>query len=263
MTNERDQLLKAQNLIKAKKYSEARILLNTIPTNPTARKWLAKLEEIAPEFGDPFENVKPKNTKEQKEEKKKSGCVNNVIVICFVVLALAYFASRQNNTLPQNTSTRNQSNSQVQPREGTTLDNPFSSGSNGAILDGNFKTLALYRNVDNVVHSMNMFNSDPDPGTEWVLARVQFQCTLPRTDTCRVSAIDMRLSGKLGEIYDDEMFAVIDNAFEGEIVGGNQTSGLVGFIVEEQDSDFVLIVDEIGRGRKYFAIEEERWTGSR
>src|SRR5688572_15896043 len=41
-------LQKAKALIQQKQYAQARKLLHGIPNNPTARKWLAKLDEIAP-----------------------------------------------------------------------------------------------------------------------------------------------------------------------------------------------------------------------
>lgn len=39
----------ARELIKEKQYAEARAILRTIKTDPTAQRWLAKLDEIAPE----------------------------------------------------------------------------------------------------------------------------------------------------------------------------------------------------------------------
>lgn len=54
MANER--LAQARDLIKAKRYQEARQVLKVIADHPTARTWLAKLDEIAPEVpeDDPF-----------------------------------------------------------------------------------------------------------------------------------------------------------------------------------------------------------------
>jgi len=43
----RERMLQAREHIKAKRYDEARAILKTID-HPTARKWLAKLNEIAP-----------------------------------------------------------------------------------------------------------------------------------------------------------------------------------------------------------------------
>lgn len=38
----------ARELLQEKRYQEARSLLQTIPSDPTAQKWLAKLDQIAP-----------------------------------------------------------------------------------------------------------------------------------------------------------------------------------------------------------------------
>jgi len=46
----------AKELIEENNYSLARALLLTVKNNPTATKWLAKLDQIAPmdDYGDPF-----------------------------------------------------------------------------------------------------------------------------------------------------------------------------------------------------------------
>ncbi len=48
-TTELDILKQARDAILAKNYGLARLLLNTIPREPRAQKWLAKLDEIAPD----------------------------------------------------------------------------------------------------------------------------------------------------------------------------------------------------------------------
>lgn len=45
-------LQQAQELLKNKHYAQARQLLESIPTDPTAQKWLSKLDQIAPKNGD-------------------------------------------------------------------------------------------------------------------------------------------------------------------------------------------------------------------
>jgi uncharacterized protein YqgQ len=48
MNAPREKLEQAQQFLKNKQYSQARQLLETIPTDPTAQKWLSKLDQIAP-----------------------------------------------------------------------------------------------------------------------------------------------------------------------------------------------------------------------
>ncbi len=45
----------ARELIKDKQYAEARAILRTMPKDPTAQRWLTKLDEIAPEVEFPSE----------------------------------------------------------------------------------------------------------------------------------------------------------------------------------------------------------------
>ncbi len=54
MATERDQLIQAQVLLKAGKFDEARPILESLPGNPTARKWLAKIDEVGADLEDPF-----------------------------------------------------------------------------------------------------------------------------------------------------------------------------------------------------------------
>ena len=50
MPTEGEQLQRARDLIVQKQFDQARLILLDIPHNVTAQKWLAKLEEIAPEL---------------------------------------------------------------------------------------------------------------------------------------------------------------------------------------------------------------------
>jgi hypothetical protein len=50
---EREKLLAARNLLEQKRYEEARALLMSIAHHPTAAKWLAKLDDIAPRASTP------------------------------------------------------------------------------------------------------------------------------------------------------------------------------------------------------------------
>jgi outer membrane protein assembly factor BamD (BamD/ComL family) len=49
MANEQERLKKAQQLLQNKDYAAARTLLETISSNPTAKKWLAQLDKISQE----------------------------------------------------------------------------------------------------------------------------------------------------------------------------------------------------------------------
>ena len=138
----------------------------------------------------------------------------------------------------------------------TSEDAPFGTRNNpyaglGEIRDGRFKVNSIQENMTAAVERMNMFNSDPDTGQEWVIANVTFYCDLPADDTCNTSAIDFELVGENGEVYNAELFAVIDDEFGGEIFGGGQITGNVGYIVDSSDSKLLVVINDLGR-RTYF-----------
>lgn len=62
MATERDKLQQAHTLIKQRQFDAARLILLEIPDHPTAQKWLAKLEEIAPTGTGPVSPTAPDST---------------------------------------------------------------------------------------------------------------------------------------------------------------------------------------------------------
>jgi WD40 repeat protein len=131
---------------------------------------------------------------------------------------------------------------------------PYSFGSPHEIRDGRLQVNRLRRNMSADVQRMNMFNSEPELDEEWILVNVTFYCDLPADQICNSSAIYFELVGDSGEIYDTELFTVIDNAFGGEIFGGGEVTGEVGFIIKKSDTDLLLIVNDLG-DRDFFATE--------
>jgi len=123
----------------------------------------------------------------------------------------------------------------------------------GTVRDGRFQVNSIQRNMSDEVERMNMFNSEPDPGEEWVVADVTFFCDLSSNRTCNTSAIFFEMVGKNGTIYQVERLAVIENAFGGEIFGGGQVTGNVGYIVDSSDGDFLVVINDLG-DRTYFSV---------
>jgi len=90
-----EQLTAARDLIKAKRYQEARQVLKVIADHPTARVWLAKLDEIAPEVpeDDPFAvfdapAARPAPVAPTPKPKAKRRLDRRVALVLFIVLIL-------------------------------------------------------------------------------------------------------------------------------------------------------------------------------
>ena len=78
-------MLAAKELIQEKNYALARALLLTVKDDPTAKQWIAKIDQIAPQqYGDPFAGISKKrqNTKPVRYEHKtvsiQAGILQNL-----------------------------------------------------------------------------------------------------------------------------------------------------------------------------------------
>jgi hypothetical protein len=228
----RKQLEKAQALIKAKKFNDARAILITLD-HPTADKWLARLNEIS---------ANAPQTVVVQESKKSGGCLRNTLaliglfVVCSVVFAMA-----NPNGMPSS-----------DPNAAGTRGNPFPAGSAQEVRDGTFRVNSIRTDMSEEVNTMNMFNVPPETGQEWVLVNVTFNCNLPADEVCTTQLMQFELVGTTGRAYNHQMLAVLDNPFAGEVFGGGTATGDIGFIVDSSDTDLLLVLVDIGR--KFFAI---------
>ncbi len=101
-----EELQRARALIQAKRYAEARQVLKNID-HPTAKKWLARLDEVAPEkpapqkqstpAGAPARKAQPAPTRKPAPAPKPQrggGCLRSVLLLALIIVVggLAVFA---------------------------------------------------------------------------------------------------------------------------------------------------------------------------
>jgi hypothetical protein len=98
-----EELQKARTLIQAKRYAEARQVLQQID-HPTAAKWLARLDEVAPEKPSPPRTpprqvqptpMPPRQKPAQTVERRRgSGCLRSLLLLVLIVVVggLGWFA---------------------------------------------------------------------------------------------------------------------------------------------------------------------------
>ncbi len=103
MASTKEQMLKARELIKAKKYDEARAILNKI-NHPTAKEWLAKLDNITPSKKSAKPGSASSKGSKKSASKASSGSTGRGLLLRVVVLVLiialgvvAYLALNNNN----------------------------------------------------------------------------------------------------------------------------------------------------------------------
>jgi hypothetical protein len=258
----------ARELISEKKYDEARRILATVD-HPTAREWEVRLNEVDPPIA-PF----PVTT--LTKPKRKSSRLGCALLIVFAVIFFIWIRPTGNKSPitavlpttvaftitpgPSPTITETPLPSATLPPTATPLPEygsrsvPYPLGQIGAIRDGQFRVNSIIRNATSAIEQMNQFNSDPDPGEEWVIVNVTFQCDLPTDKTCNTTVMQIEMVGDLSEVYSSELFAVIDNKFDGEVFGGGQKTGNIGFIIKQNDSRLLVANNDLGK-RTFFVTE--------
>jgi hypothetical protein len=232
----RKSMEKAQELIKKKKFDDARALLITID-DPKAQEWLDRINQMSPATQTVIV-----------QEKKKGGCVRNTLAILgglFVCMIIALMIGDPDGNTSNTTNGTTGAGSRT---------NPYPAGSTQEIRDGRFRVNSIQEGMTDEVKAMNMFNTDPDTGQEWVLVDATFFCDLSADRVCNTTAMQFELVGSAGKAYNTELMAVLDRPFGGEVFGGGESTGVIGFIIDSDDSDFLLVI--VDGGRKFFAIPE-------
>ena len=130
--------------------------------------------------------------------------------------------------------------------------NPYPAGEIQEVRDGRFRVNSIRTDMNAAVNQMNMFNQQPSAGQEWVLVDVSFFCDLSSEEVCNISFLQFEIVGTLGRAYNREAIVVLDNPFTGEIFGGGEITGSIGFIVDSSDSELLLVFVDFGR--KFFDI---------
>lgn len=106
----------------------------------------------------------------------------------------------------------------------------------------------------------NTFNSDPEPGNEYLMLVLNATCNKGFDESCSIAPIyETSLVGSTGVIREPEIFiAGIDNMFEsGEMFGGVTLTGWLVFEVAEGETDLILIYEDfLGRNKAYLAISQ-------
>lgn len=239
---------RARKLIEKGQYEKAQKILITID-HPTAEKWLDRINQMA--------------SQQEKvvvvKEKQGCGCTRllaavGALFVCLIIAAALYPGSTNpaTNRNSLGSSSSNTARSTSAPAAGS-RSNPFSAGMGHPVQDGELRVNGIKFDMDARIQDMNMFNAEPEAGEEWVLVNVTFDCQVSAEDTCVVSLMNFELVGESGTVYDKEIIAVLENDFSGEIFGGGSVTGDLGFIIDSDDTNLLLVVNEFG-DRKFFAI---------
>lgn len=114
--------------------------------------------------------------------------------------------------------------------------------------------ISVVRPADAIVKAANSFNTEPEPGQEYIQVEVQVVCNKDASQTCNFNNFELKAVGGDGNIHEAEIFvAGVDNQLEnGDFFGGATKAGLLFFIVSEGDTEVVIMWEPLLFGDPVF-----------
>lgn len=140
---------------------------------------------------------------------------------------------------------------------GTRRDNPAPAGSTVTTDDMEFTVISILRPADSIVKAGNMFNTEPDPGKEYIFVEMAIKCMKKSTESCSISTFNFKMVGSLGIQYDAEWFLTgVKGLLEDtDFYGGTQLKGNLAFIVGVDEKELLVIYEPYWKDPIYLAIE--------
>jgi hypothetical protein len=143
------------------------------------------------------------------------------------------------------------------PPLGTSRNNPAPVGSVVLADDMNFVILSSTRPATDIVMAGNIFNTEPEAGQEYIFVELQATCTKPSDQQCSLSTFNLKLVGSSGIERDAEWFVSgVDGLLEdSEFYGGASVSGQIPFIVNQDETNLLLVYEPWFGDVFYLAIQ--------
>jgi hypothetical protein len=134
--------------------------------------------------------------------------------------------------------------------------NPVPFGSKGSLGVIDFLVVDFIRPATNIVMDASSANIKPDEGMEYVFVSLLASCVGPRHLECWIKQNNMRLIGSNGIERRPKSISEIQYLFRSwHIKGGDTACGWVGFIVDQNEDDFVFYYETELDGTIYLSTE--------
>lgn len=127
--------------------------------------------------------------------------------------------------------------------DGSSRDLAIPPGEIGQSRDFTLRVIDIERPADDTIQQGNQFNSEAEPGNEFLLVNLEVQCTLDSSETCMFTpSLDFEVFGSSGIIREVEIFIVgVPNMLEqSEFFGGATVSGRLAFEIGQDETDLIL-----------------------
>lgn len=119
---------------------------------------------------------------------------------------------------------------------------------------GDLEVIEFIEDANEMVSDANMFNQSPEDGKQYIAVTVTQHCDRSPDESCHFSLGDFSVVGRKGVVYTWSDSIVSGLADSKEFFGGGQITSVLAYLVDSDDSDFVLF-NSRGDNRVYFAAQ--------
>ena len=123
---------------------------------------------------------------------------------------------------------------------GTSRFNPLPLGKTLVVGEWEISVIGIERDAYGKIEEMNMFNSEPNPGEEAVLVKLEVKLISSPTVKSSINLFSFKLVGEKGFVY-EHRWDVLEPEVDREIFGGTVIQGYLSFNVARGEKGLVLI----------------------
>lgn len=140
------------------------------------------------------------------------------------------------------------------PAIGTSRDNPAPVGETVSVPNFAILVTAITRPADDIVATGNMFNTEPEPGQEYIMVELSATCLV---EECSFSTFNFNVIDSSGLVHDAQSFVsgVTGMLDSGDMLSGGTRSGSVFFLVPQGDDGLVLRWDPFVGDEIFFSMQ--------
>lgn len=226
MSEVRDQMQQARELIEQGRFTEARALLQTI-NHPKAQEWIARIDQEAGDLDFPTTQSGQKSKKSRKESRGPGclkiglgvGCIAPIVFCIGVVIIIAIIV-----TLVQ--QGEKAATEEAIERNGGfgSFEKPIAAQEWADFETVDLRAMRIERPADAMVEEFNPFNDDSPEGADYVLVWFELRC---EQDKCSTPiSLDLQLMEDEDTKWGESLFTVVDNDLDAdEALDGSMISG--------------------------------------
>lgn len=198
---------------------------------------------------------------------KPAAIWSAVLILTLASLACGSVSSPQ-VTLPEATSPSQDTQPvEVQPTSmppteaakplGSARSNPAPLGAQVSVDNMTFMITEVVAPANDIVREGNQFNSEPEPGQQYIFVNISATCDKGTDDTCNIGGFEFSLIDSSGITHDTELFvAGVNGLLEpGDFYGGAAKTGYLVFLAPEGDEGLILKYEALFGGEAYFALK--------